>query len=115
MIFDILFSIVVCMAARLFFAWLVSVQVSASYVSAGSMHELSLQVFSSVTLEDVAVLGECCPSGRDSLNLIVLVFISVPGKCSFQCSRSECGSHIMFIDKSFFVTTFVFDSFIFRT
>ena len=30
-----------------------------------------------VTLEDIAVLGECCPSGRDSsLNLLVLVFIS---------------------------------------
>ena len=32
---------------------------------------------SNVTLEDVAVPGECCPSGRDSsLNLLVLVFVS---------------------------------------
>ena len=38
---------------------------------------MSLQACSSVTLEDVAVLGECCPSGRDSaLNLLVLVFVS---------------------------------------
>ena len=34
------------------------------------------QACSSVTLEDVAVLGECCPSGRDSsLNRLVLVFV----------------------------------------
>ena len=37
----------------------------------------SLQACSNVTLEDIAVLGECCPSGRDSsLNLLVLVFVS---------------------------------------
>ena len=37
--------------------------------------DLFLQACSSVTLEDVAVLGECCPSGRDSsVNLLVLVF-----------------------------------------
>ena len=46
-------------------------------------------------LEDVAVLGECCPYGRDSsLNLLVLVFfwcyISVPGRYTFQRSSSEC-------------------------
>ena len=40
------------------------------------MVDLSLQAYPSVTLEDVAVLGECCPSGRDSsLNLLV-VFLS---------------------------------------
>ena len=34
-------------------------------------------VSSSVTLEDVMVLGECCPSGcNSSLNLLVLVFVS---------------------------------------
>ena len=39
--------------------------------------DLSLQARSIVTLEDVAVLGECCPSGHDSfLNLLVLVFVS---------------------------------------
>ena len=38
---------------------------------------MSLQACSSVTLEDVAVLGECCPSGRDSyLNRLVFVFVS---------------------------------------
>ena len=38
---------------------------------------MSFQACSSVTLEDVAVLGECYPPGRDSsLNLIVLVFVS---------------------------------------
>ena len=35
------------------------------------------QTRSNVTLEDVAVLAECCPSGHDSsLNLLVLVFVS---------------------------------------
>ena len=37
---------------------------------------LSLQAFFKVALEDIAVLGECCPSGRDlSLNILVLVFV----------------------------------------
>ena len=44
---------------------------------------LSLQVCSNVTFEDVAVLGECCPSGRDSsLNLLDLPF--VPGAVSLS-------------------------------
>ena len=39
--------------------------------------DLSLQACSDITLKNVAVLGECCPPGRDSsLNLIVLVFAS---------------------------------------
>ena len=64
MIFSILFSIFVCAAASFFCARVVSTLVSAPYVVAN------------ITLEDVAVLGECCPSSRDSsLNLIVLVFI----------------------------------------
>ena len=38
--------------------------------------DFSLKAGSSVIIEDVAVLGECCPSGRDSsLNLLVLIFI----------------------------------------
>ena len=40
------------------------------------MVDLSLQTCSSVTIEDGVVLGECCPSGRDSsLNLLVFVFV----------------------------------------
>ena len=58
--FDILLSIFVCAAGSLFFAWVVSAHVSAAvYVVAGNMHELSLQVCSNVTLEGVAVLGDC--------------------------------------------------------
>ena len=39
--------------------------------------DLTRQACSNVTLENVAVLGECCPSGRDSfLNRLVLVFVS---------------------------------------
>ena len=39
--------------------------------------DLSLQACSNVTFEDVAVLIECYPSGRDSsLNFPVLVFVS---------------------------------------
>ena len=38
---------------------------------------MSLQACCNVTLEDVAMLSECCPSRRDSsLNLLVLVFVS---------------------------------------
>ena len=37
--FNILLSILVCVAANLFFAWLVSAHVSAPYVIAGSAHE----------------------------------------------------------------------------
>ena len=38
---------------------------------------MSLQSCSSVTLEDVMVLGECCPSARDSsLNFRILVLVS---------------------------------------
>ena len=47
--------------------------------------DLSLQACSNVTHDDVPMLGECCPSGRDySLNLLVLVFVTaavtVPGR-----------------------------------
>ena len=38
---------------------------------------VSSSMFPCITLEDVAVLGECCPSGRDSsLNLLVMDFAS---------------------------------------
>ena len=38
---------------------------------------MSLQTCSNVTVEDVAMFGECCPSGRNFyLNLLVLVFVS---------------------------------------
>ena len=80
-----------------------SVHVSVPYVIAGSTHELYMMyLFKHVPIfedcEDAAVLGECCPPGRDSsLNLLVLIFvsdgwccISVPGRCNFQGSRSGC-------------------------
>ena len=61
---------------------MVSAHVSAPFVFVGSKHDiytylvLLLQACSNVTLKDVAVLGECCPPGRDSsLNLMVLVFV----------------------------------------
>ena len=62
MVFNILLSIFVCVAASLFFAWMVTVRVSASYVVAGSTHELSLQSCSSVTLDDVADLANAVHS-----------------------------------------------------
>ena len=72
--FNILLSIFVCAAGSLFFAYLESAHVNAPYVIAGSTHvDLSLQACSNLTLEYFAVLGECCPSGRNSsLNLLVL-------------------------------------------
>ena len=77
--FKILVSSFQYAAASLLFAWVVSAHVS--YVStpygiAGSTN-LVLQAYSNVNLDDVAVLSESCPSGRDSsLNLFALVFIS---------------------------------------
>ena len=35
-----------------------------------------LEAGSNVILEDVAVLGECCPFGRDSLSVFVLAVVS---------------------------------------
>ena len=69
-----------------------------------------------VTLEDVAVLGECCPSGRDSsLNLNVLVFVSG------DVSLSQIYVALTVLDLrlltctgvSFSIITFIFDLFIF--
>ena len=52
-----------------------SPHVSAPYDIAGNTQ--CRQVCSTVTLKDVAVLGEFCPPGRDfSLNLFDLVFVS---------------------------------------
>ena len=97
--FKILLSIFVCAAASLFSVWVVNALVSVPYVIAGVV-DLSLQACSSVTSEDVAVLGECCPPVRDScLNILILVFlwccISVPGRCSFQRSRFEYCRNIL--------------------
>ena len=84
----------VCAAASLFFAWVASAHVSAMSLLevAMSCRRSCLQTYSNVTLEDVTVLGKCCPSGRDSyLNFHVFVFVfgavSVPGRCSFQHSQ----------------------------
>ena len=76
--FNIFLSIFACAAASLFFAWVVSAHVSAPHVIAVStLVHLSLQACSNISLEYVAVLCECCPSGRDSsFNLLVLVFVS---------------------------------------
>ena len=59
--------------------------------------DLSLQACPNVTLEDVTVVGECCPSGRDSscLGFCFWCCISFPGRCSFQRSRSDCCWHNM--------------------
>ena len=64
--FNVLLSIFVCAFASLFFARLMRAHVSAPHVVVGSTHECSLEASFSVSFEDVAVLGECCPSGRDS-------------------------------------------------
>ena len=74
----ILLSIVVCAAASLFCACLVSVQVSAPYVIYSWQHtgvvHLSLQADGNVAFEDVPVFGVCRPACHDSsLYLFVLV------------------------------------------
>ena len=74
---SILLSILVCAAASLFCNCLVSVQVSAPYVIAGSTHGVvhpSLQADGKVAFEDIPVLGICRPACQDSsLYLFVLV------------------------------------------
>ena len=71
---SILLSILVCAAASLFCACLVSVQVSAPYVIAGRVVHLSLQTDGKVAFEDVPAFGVCRPACHDSsLYLFVLV------------------------------------------
>ena len=79
--------------------------------------ELSFQACSNVTLEDVAVLGECCPSSRDSsLNILVLVFVSG----AVFLSQVDVAFNVLdrvlltYIGVSFSIITFLFDLFIFR-
>ena len=74
---SILLSILVCAAASLFCACLVSVQVSAplchSWQHTGVVH-LSFQADGKVAFEDVPVFGVCRPAYHDSsLYLFVLV------------------------------------------
>ena len=78
--------------------------------------DLSLQACSSVTLEDVAVLGECCPSGRGcSLNLLVLVFASGAVSLSqVDVAFSVLDLSVVDTGVSVSIITFVFDLFIFR-
>ena len=72
---------------------------------------MSLQACSNVTLEDVAVLGECYPPGCDSsLNLLNLVFIS--GAVSLY--QVDVVFNVLDLSVSFSIITFVFDLFIFR-
>ena len=81
---------------------------------------MSLQTYPNITVDDVAVLGECCPPGRDStLNLFVLVFVSD----AVSLSQVDVAFNVLdlgvytrhnYIGVSFSIITFVFDLFIFR-
>ena len=74
-------------------------------------------VSSSVSLEDVAVLAECCPSRRDSsLKLLDLVFVS-DGVTLSQLDVAnirDLGFVDIYIGISFSIIIFVFDLCIFR-
>ena len=77
-ILSILLSILVCAAASLFCACLVSVQVSAPYIIAGSTQELYIclfrQIYGMVAFENIPVFDVCRPACHDSsLYLFVLV------------------------------------------
>ena len=78
--------------------------------------DLSLQACSNVTLKYVAVLGECCPSGRDSsLNLLVLVFVS----SAVSLSQVDVAFNVLDPSVDIYLCVvfhhyLVFDSFIFR-
>ena len=75
-------------------------------------HHLSLQTCSNVTLEDVAVLVECCPSGRDSsLNLLVVAVVSG----ALSLSQVDVSFNVCYlsgvdicIGVSFSIITFIF-------
>ena len=77
---SILLSILVCAAASLFCACLVSVQVSAPYVIAhstpGVVH-LSLQADGKVAFEDIPVFSVCRPDCHDSLlyHFVLVLFL----------------------------------------
>ena len=90
--------------------------VSASYVISGSTHELCLQACFNVTLEYVAVLDECCLSGRgSSLNLVVLILVS-GAVTLYQLDVAFNVLDLSVFDIYWcvaFIITFVFDLFIF--
>ena len=67
-VFNRFLSIFVCGAASLFHGRLVHIHVVAPYVIVGSTQELQtyLQAGSKFTVEDVAMLGDCCKTDCDS-------------------------------------------------
>ena len=77
---------------------------------------MSLQACPNVTLEDVAVLGECCPSGRGpSLNLLVLVFVSRAVSLSLvDVAFNLLDLGVVGTGVSFSIITSVFYLFVFR-
>ena len=67
---------------------------------------MSLQTCPNVTLEDVAVLGECCPSGRDSsLNRLVLIFVS----CAASLSQVDVAFKVLDLSVADIYWCVVFD------
>ena len=80
---------------------------------------LFLQARPNVTLEDVVMLSECCPSGRDpSLNLRVLVFVcGVVSLCqadvAFNVLYLRCVDIIYYIGVS--ISIIILDLFIVRS
>ena len=75
MMCNILLSIFVCAAASLGGECLCFRAVCHCRKNA-RIADLPLQAHPNVTLEDVAVLGKCCPPGRDSFLNFCLVFVS---------------------------------------
>ena len=83
--------IFVCMAAILFGCECPGFRAVCHCWKYARVVDLSLQAYPNVTLEDVAVLDECCPPDRDSsrFGFCLWCCISVSGRCSFQRSRPE--------------------------
>ena len=108
---SILLSILVCAAASLFCACLVSVQVSAPYV------HLSLQADGKVACEDIPVFGVCRPACHDSsLYLFVLVlFLEAVVLSQLHVAWDIFYQHIVHVYRGGSTTiTFVFVMFILR-
>ena len=111
--FNILLYICVCVAASLFLqGWWVPMFTCYKSLLEVRMNFRLVFSCSNVTLEDVVMLGKCCPSSGDSsLKFLVLVFISgVVSLTQIDVAKID----IYYIRVSFFIITFVFDLFIFR-
>ena len=73
--FNIFLSILVCVAASLFFAWVVRANVSAPHVIAGSMHELMTCLFKHVPMLPLKI-SRCLTNAVHPTVILLLISLS---------------------------------------